>query len=515
MKTFQHFFRRQHFMQKALSWACTLFFLLAGLQACSTSEKAPEDQQAAADAVEVEDVAVAKTENPQLIAQQPPAAMVEETLWNQHATKRSAINATNVKNMKLNWKYTTPHAVSHTPLVDDTGVYFADWGGFVYKVDKNNGKLIWQKKVEDPKSDWPWHGFAGTGTLGDGKLFEASVEGTAFAIDPASGNVLWKTRFTDDPQAGNLSTLLYHDGLVYIGVSSVEEPLTAKMKDFKPDFLGKVVALNASNGQMVWERVLVTPPHNGCAVWSSFALDPELNTLFFTTGNNYTGDATDLSDAIVAVNAKTGEIRWSNQVTQHDVWTKADQKGPDYDFAGGAQLFMGNVNGVPRKLVGAGQKSGYFFVWDAQTGENVWKTSVGYGGIDGGMHGEASVGAGTVLAWSNNSYVHHMPPDKVKISVKALDATTGSHKWVINHAQPAAIVPGYLANDVYFVGSLDGTLQAYHAETGKQLWSGANPAPIISWLWVEGNNLYLGAGYHAMFKWADKGENGVYAYGVK
>lgn len=445
----------------------------------------------------------------------PEKDMIEETIFNQHATKSSLINSSNVKDMALNWKYITPTVVSHTPLVDETGVYFADWGGTVYKVDARSGKLIWEKKVEEPKTIWPWHGFAGTGTLGDGKLFEASVEGTAFALDPATGEVLWKTRFADDSEAGNLSTLLFYDDLVYIGVSSVEEALTAMKKDFKPNFQGKVVALDADNGQQVWERVLVEPPHNGCAVWSSFALDPESNTLFFTTGNNYTGEATDMSDAIVAVDAKTGEIKWHDQVTQHDVWTKADQKGPDYDFGAGPQLFMANVNGEQRKLVGAGQKSGYYFVWDAQTGDMIWSTSIGYGGIDGGMHGEASIGDGTILAWSNNSYVHHMPPDKVKLSVKAIDAATGKHKWVKNHAQPAAIVPGYMANDVYFVGSLDGSLQAYNVKNGEQLWTAANPAPITSWLWIEDNSLYLGAGYHDMFKWADKGENGVYVYSIK
>ena len=58
----------------------------------------------------------------------------------------------------------------------------------------------------------------------------------------------------------------------------------------------------------------------------------------------------------------------------------------------------------------------------------------------------------------------------------------------------AAIVPRYLASDVYFVGSLDGTLQAYGAADGKQLWKTQHPRPIISWLWAKDNSLYLGGG---------------------
>lgn len=364
--------------------------------------------------------------------------------------------------------------------------------------------------------DWPWHGLAGTGTLGDGKLFEASVEGTAFALDPSSGKVLWKTRITDDPHAGNLSTLLYYDDLVYIGLQSVEEPLSHMKKDFVPDFQGKVVALNADTGEIVWEKRLVEAPHNGVPMWTSFALDPEMNTLFFSTGNNYTGEASALSDAVIAVDHKTGETKWFRQVTEHDVWTMASPEGPDYDFSGGPQLFRADVDGISKKLVGAGQKSGIFYVFDAQTGDKVWATSIGYGGVDGGMHGEASIGEGRVLAWSNNGYHHGMNPDKHPISVKALDASTGKHLWVKNHAQPAAIVPGYLANDVYFVGSLDGTLQAYGAADGKQLWKIKNPSPIISWLWVKDNSLYLGGGVPGVLgKWTDKGENGMFAYSIQ
>ncbi len=440
---------------------------------------------------------------------------VEAMLWNQHASMNTSINSSNVGNMQMAWKYDTPNPVSHTPLVDGTGVYFGDWGGMVYKLDRT-GKLLWKKEVEQPKTMWPWHGFAGTGTLGDGKLYEASVEGNAFGIDPATGNVLWKTKFVDDPEAGDVGTLLYHDGLVYIGVQSVEEPMTHMKKDFKPDFRGQVVALRASDGSIAWRRELVQAPQNGVPMWSSFALDPDLNMLYFTTGNNYTGESSKMSDAIVAVDAKTGEVKWFDQVTSHDVWTKADQNGPDYDFAGGAQLFVANVNGQPTRLVGAGQKSGTYLVYNAVTGEKVWNTNIGYGGVHGGMHGDASIGKEMVFAWSNNGYAISMPPGKHPITVKGVNAQTGAPQWVINHAQPASVTSGYLSNDVYLVGSLDGTIQAYRATDGKQLMQTKVPAPILSQLRVEGNTLFLSGGVTAMLKdWADKGDNGVYAYSVK
>ncbi len=341
------------------------------------------------------------------------------------------------------------------------------------------------------------------------------MEGTAFALDPSTGKVLWKSGFTDDPEAGSLSKLLYYGGLVYIGVQSVEEPLTAAKENFKPDFRGKVVALNANTGAKVWERYLVDSPQNGVAVWTSFALDPVLNTLFFTTGNNYTGKASGLSDAMLAVDAKTGEIKWHTQLTEHDVWTMKDNEGPDYDFGGGAQLFSPILNDKKSKLVGGAQKSGVYHGFDAQTGKEVWSAVIGYGGVDGGMHGEASIGPNGIFAWSNNKYQHKNPPADFPINVKALDPATGRPKWVVNKAQPAAIIPGFLANDVYFVGSLDGTIKAYSADDGKELWKIKNPAPILSWLWVENNSLYLGGGIPGTLgKWPDKSENGMYAYSL-
>jgi len=96
------------------------------------------------------------------------------------------------------------------------------------------------------------------------------------------------------------------------------------------------------------------------------------------------------------------------------------------------------------------------------------------------MHSEASIANGTVCAWSSNNYAHR-PPTDTFLNVKAFDAATGELKWVANESQLASLVTGYLANDVYIVESVEGTIQAYNAKAGKKIWSHKNPAPIISW----------------------------------
>lgn len=448
----------------------------------------------------------------QIIAQQPQSDIFG--LFNHHSDKTTAINSQNINQMRFAWQINTEDFVSHTPLVNKNRVYFADWGGNVYAANTRTSKILWKKKVEQPNKQWPWYGFAGTGALGQGMLFEASVEGNAFGIDTDTGKVMWKTKFAEDPQAGSISQLLYYDGLVYIGLSSVEEPLSEQKEGFQPNFQGKVVALDAKTGKMVWQRQLVEAPQNGVSVWSSFALDPEMNALFFTTGNNYTGEPSELSDAMVAVNAKTGRIIWASQTLEHDVWLPVKPEGPDYDFGAGAQLFEATINGKRRKLVGAGQKSGFYWAFDRMTGKPVWVSNIGYGSKGGGIHAEASVGDGIIYVWSNNSYNYGEPPEKHPINIKAIDAATGAYRWVNPGVQPAGVTSaGFLTNDVYFVGSLDGQVRAYRASDGKKLWTSQTHPSVSSSLLVSGNTLFFAAGVPKPF--GTRQGHGVFAYTIK
>lgn len=210
-------------------------------------------------------------------------------------------------------------------------------------------------------------------------------------------------------------------------------------ENFTVNFRGGVIALEVATGKQVWKMDTAEPPYTGVAVWSAFALDPDAGLLYFTTGNTYTGDAAaPLTDSLVAVNAKTGKLQWSRQTFEHDVWLPKKPLGPDYDFAAGPQLLDASSNGKMQHLVIAGQKSGLLWAFDRATGERAWVTSIGYGGVEGGMHAAASIGDSAVYAWSNNGYQHTRPPTEFPVSVKKLDAATGRPLWVVNEAQPAA-----------------------------------------------------------------------------
>lgn len=421
---------------------------------------------------------------------------MHDDLAHVHCSATTGINRQNVGKLQQVWAMQTEGAVSAAPLVADGRVYIADWGGTVYGGDARSGAQLWKRKVEQPETSWYWHGICGSGALGDGLLFFASAEGNAFALRPDDGTPQWQLRVTDQRYAGSISDLLYYDGLIYVGLSSVEEGQVIINPQYQPVFRGQVVALDAKSGTVAWRCELVQSPGNGCAMWSSFALDPETSTLFFDTGNNYTGSPTEHSDAMIAVDCRSGKIKWSTQVYEDDVWDPVNDEGPDYDFAAGPQLFEATIDGQRRKLVGAGDKGGLYWAFDRGSGELVWKTVISYGGNLGGVHAEASIADDTLYLYGNNHYQKAQAsttPEEAAMNVVALDAATGHRKWWRSRVQPAEVwSAGFLSQDVYFVGSQAGMLGAYAAADGSTLWTTHDVGIVNSSLLVVGDTLFVG-----------------------
>ena len=445
---------------------------------------------------------------------------VPSALANRHAVSEVGIDAGNAAGLKHAWTFETKTPVSHSALVDGGDLFFADWGGNVYKLDAATGESRWQKHIHESQTKWPWHGFAGTGILVGDLYIVAAVEGDVYGVDRETGEARWRASVTDDPEGGSLATLLAHDGVVYVGLQSVEEMLS-QQEGFEVNFQGGVVALDAATGKEVWAMHTVEPPQTGVSVWSGFSLDPELGLLYFTTGNTYTGDdAAPLGDAIVAVNAKTGEVQWARQTFAHDVWLPQQPIGPDYDFSGGPQLVDVLIEGKRRPLVLAAQKSGLLWAFDRETGERMWSTTVGYGGVAGGMMGDVSIDGGLVFAWSNNGYTQKTPPGESPLTVKMIDASTGRPIWTVDAAQPAAefaagLLTGGADDGVYFVGSLDGTLAGYEAHTGNTLVELKDQPNVGGSLAAANGMLFAPAAKPDIFPWmkSDK-PNGMYAYRV-
>jgi polyvinyl alcohol dehydrogenase (cytochrome) len=220
-------------------------------------------------------------------------------------------------------------------------------------------------------------------------------------------------------------------------------------------------------------------------------LDTKRGLLYVTTGDNFSSPPTDMSDAVLALDIKTGRTVWSRQVTPGDVFSGACTggkcPGPDFDF-GSSVLLEKLPNG--RDILLAGQKSGVVFGLDPdRKGEILWQTRVGKGGTNGGVQwGMAGDGENVYAAVSDlarqsaqsNAVIQlGLPPDPNQGGgLTALRITTGEKAWyaaparcgsapLCSPAQPQAVtaIPG-----VVFSGSVDGHLRAFTTEEGRLLW---------------------------------------------
>lgn len=138
------------------------------------------------------------------------------------------------------------------------------------------------------------------------------------------------------------------------------------------------------------------------------AVDHETGLLYVTTGNNFSipegvcryptqkdckpaSPGNDI-DSIVALNLKSGKIVWATPTLPADMSTNFDHKdGPDYDFGSDPNLFSTTIGGHRRTLVGAGQKSGFYWALDAATGAIKWSFESGGAVVSGAAIVDGSV----------------------------------------------------------------------------------------------------------------------------
>jgi polyvinyl alcohol dehydrogenase (cytochrome) len=497
-----------------------------------------------------------------------------------NAASENKLSPKNVGSLAVNWAFTTGGDVSATPAVDDGSVYFPDWAGNLYRVDAKTGALRWSRQIKNYLSPTPNFAFArATPAVSGNALFIGTQLGNpafgayVLGINKITGNLLWQTKVDDHFAAIVTQSAVVYGNKVYVGVASQEEGFAADPNYPCCSFRGSMVCLDARTGQILWKTYMtpVGKGFSGNAVWGSTpVIDPKRNSVYITTGNNYTvpqeildcvaaggtpeqvkncimaadGSAQNYFDALVSLDIATGAIKWAKPVIPFDAWTVAcffdgpncpENAGPDYDFGQGPALFTVGSGSSKRELLGAGQKSGKYWVVDPENGADVWNTQVGPGGTLGGLQwGSAVDGKQIYTAISNNDFIGHAMTKGpgAGATVKggfwaALDAATGAVNWEYAASNPP--IPGTfapedavafntgmvtVANGVVFAGAMDavGTMYAFDAATGQKLWSFESGGSINSGAAVVDGNVYWGSGY-ANFG-LGTGNNKLYSFGV-
>ncbi|PJE95798.1 hypothetical protein CUT44_21320 [Streptomyces carminius] len=464
------------------------------------------------------------------------------------------LKPSNAGDLAVKWTATTEGDVSATPAVVDGAVYYPDWGGRFWKVDAETGEVIWSRSVAEYTGVEGAVSRSSPAVVGDTVFIGTQQGAQLLAVDTATGDLRWNTPVDDHPRAILTQSPTVYDGVVYQSVSSDEEPAAADPDYPCCTFRGNVVAADAETGEVLWKTYAIPEQEDpadgfsGAAIWSgSPAVDPESGTVYVTSGNNYTvpRSVTECQEAggepseclppenrinsFIALDMRTGQIKWSTGQDRFDSWNinclpgfppdNCPIPGPDHDFADGAHLFTlsGGEHGEARKAVGAGQKSGEYWMLDATTGEVLWSSAVGPGSELGGIQwGTASDGERIYFAESNVNGIEHELPDGQTIdhsSFGALDPATGEVIWQVPEPHGGtAIAAVSVANGVLYAGSLNNHMYAFDAATGELLWDFEGEGASMSGPAVTGGTVYWGNGY-ARVRGADPSTT-FYAFSV-
>jgi polyvinyl alcohol dehydrogenase (cytochrome) len=412
-----------------------------------------------------------------------------------------------IRHLKLKWAFGFRGDVTAfaAPTVLNGTLLVGSAGGTIQALDVKTGCLHWVFQANGPVR-------AAIVAIPSGPLnslvFGDQI-GWVYSLDARTGHLLWKRRVEDHEATRLTGSPVAQNGVVFIPAASWEETRSIDPQYPCCTFRGSVTALRVRDGSVVWKSYMVDPPKktgvnsagalqwgpSGAGVWSAPTVDPKRGLLYIGTGDNYSLPATTTSDAVVALEIKTGQIVWSQQTTPGDVYTSGCRdrnancpanNGPDYDF-GSSAILVRSTSG--RDIIVSGQKSGVVYALDPeQKGKILWQTRVGKGGTDGGIEwGMATDGQAVYAAVSDLGSIARgvAPVGNAELDpaqgggLTALRLEDGGKIWFApgqpcdpprpgcSPAQPAAItaIPG-----VVFSGSLDGHLRAFASEDGEVLW---------------------------------------------
>lgn len=279
----------------------------------------------------------------------------------------------------------TTRGLEGTPLVKDGVIYITSSWSMVYALDAKTGQLRW---THDPKVDRTRAYFLCCDVVNrgvalyKGKVYVGTLDGRLIALDEKTGAPVWSVATTDGDKPYSITSApRIAKGLVVIGNAGAEYGVR-----------GYISAYDAETGKMAWRTYTVPGDPSkgfeskamedaaktwsgewwkvggGGTTWEGIVYDPELDLLYFGTGNPTTwyrgirGKGDNLYAAsIVAVRASNGELAWYFQNTPGDSW--------DYDSTQPLLKADLTIGGRARKVIMQANKNGFFYVLDRATGE--------------------------------------------------------------------------------------------------------------------------------------------------
>jgi polyvinyl alcohol dehydrogenase (cytochrome) len=431
----------------------------------------------------------------------------------------SGIKASDVPKLKVKWAFSISQGNSQPAVVGDW-LWIAG-SGRLYALDTKTGCVRW--RVDGTASRTTPMPVKSAISPSGWALIVSQRNKIVKAFDAATGKEIWASEVLETHRASGLTgSPIVAGDQVFVPVSSGEEATSGAPNYACCSFRGSLIALDLKTGKKQWQTFPINEPWldirknaggvtlrgpAGAAIWSQPSVDTKRGLVYIATGDSYTDAATKGTDAIMAIEMKTGKVRWSHQVTEDDNFIMGctvekpgtncpTPLGPDYDF-GATPILFTLASG--KQVVLSGQKSGIAYGMDADTGKLLWKTQVSAGGALGGI--EWGISADTKYLYASGSDIVTLfdeygrplgqpalnyKPDPAKPGLAAIDPATGKIAWRVatpkdtctyttsrfpkgvcmaGQSAAPAVMPG-----VVFSGSTDGWFRAYDTATGKIVW---------------------------------------------
>ena len=455
--------------------------------------------------------------------------MYSGTLDSQRYSRLNQINTGNVTELEMKWSYQIPviDRAETVPTVVDGVMFITEAPSNLTAVDARTGRVYWRYDHELPEDLRICCGRnnRGVAILGE-TLFMSTLDAHLVAIDARTGNVLWDVEVADY-EAGYSKTaapLIVKDKVV-TGIAGGEFGIR-----------GFIDAYDPVTGELEWRTYAIPGPGEpgndswsgdswktgGAATWITGSYDPDLNLIYWGTGNpgpDWNGDVrlgdNLYSDSALALNGDTGEIAWHFQFTPHDVH--------DYDSIQVPILADIEYQGSTRKVMMWANRNAFFYTIDRETGEflegeayatQTWAQGLDPNGRPIPTPGMAPTYEGIMVSppivgatnWYSPGYSqqtglfyvtsfdgeqeffkrdedyeegerftggggrYNQPMDAFHSSIRAINPATAEIEWEFPIMPRSSAGITTTAGGIVFTGSADGYFFALDAASGEELW---------------------------------------------
>ena len=305
--------------------------------------------------------------------------------FSQRYSELDQIAPANVGDLELQWVYQTPvfGPWQATPIVVDGVMYVSQRPNDIVALDARTGRVFWVYSYPTPSDHRACCGSnnRGVAVLGE-RVFMGTLDAHVVAIDASTGAELWDVEVADKHLAYSLTLapLAFKDKVI-VGTAGGDRGIR-----------GFIAAYDAETGEEAWRFYTIPGPgepghetwepcppnpetycdpqawaHGGAAAWITGSYDPELDLIYWGTGNpgpdfnreQRPGDNL-YSNSVVALDADTGRIRWHFQFTPNDPY--------DYDSVQIPVLADIERGGTLFKVVLWANRNGFYYVLDRATG---------------------------------------------------------------------------------------------------------------------------------------------------